>query len=1144
MEKIFFILLILPFTLSSSSTVLLDKLWKLDFNNGEGIKLYPGVLSEINLTLSNTFFNFFKKDEIIYKLEIIKENDNIILTDTNLILNPKENLTYSTYIGLKCKDYKEKYKLYFSSYFKTSENSEFTNLKEFNLDLEIEEDDLTKLKLEPILSEMPGKSLNFFKIENELYNTDEINIIVKNLDEDEPFEFQNIIIKPYLERGELSEKNITNQGILFEYPFKAKKEYTDDKEYKFSLNFKDSIFKKCFKFDYDNEIEIKDESPVIIGEKVKTAIKYNTEVQTDQYKITNSIKIKTKIPVGPSIFSCEFIPSYSQSSSKFFKTFIKKESRLEIIVDNLEPNTEYYAFCNLTNTGIDEKTYNNISLSIGNFENADITTQLIPSNDENRIPQCARFYYSNKVDKEQRLKVKTLGTNYCYYLMKKGLQIFTPLPMIICESTEDTSEYITFCVAPLPLYYYGKYLTNKQKEDFNKLFKQFISDMKENINKYLDNVSFNKNVDQIVDIDISQSSIKVSYLNENYIDTNNKKIINFNITSSHKQSVQCFYNDDLSNNCKFSQLNSNIILNSKKSEIISVTITSPNQNQMYSLNIKCYNALPNFNYRYKTTGVISITYFNVNQDTDEMGKMSPSSPNFPENEDINTNTTINCNEKKNLLNPRCLIDKIVPIYEKITTYLPSIFKDIQNQVQQYSNMLTSQKSSYLKTLGKNIIPQTTDLYQNLTSIFEKIIEFTKYLTYTDCSVYSSGSSNKEKETIKNQNYVKCREIKQNYLEQIINNLKNNLQIFDCNSLNDAIISRLSDDAELNLKYVFMLINEMSNNPESYKKGLSQTLFNATLCIEENFDKYWPIVENQLQNKAYLNSSISAVKKDLTYILLQTLTNLGKVIHFDEIDGYIDSEKTKTGIIKNETYKNIQKKIIEFSKKLNDFGDELYSFSGSMISKIITYKESNTTLKNETVVISIPNKNILIRIYYNYMLKENNAKTLQVLVFDSPLLSIKSSEDDDKSSDSVNTFISIILYDEKGEEIPIKSINKEYRPEILYLKSKYKSLKKCFYYNENKNELETDGVAIDENHEYNGEKYIKCVSSHLTAFTAGTYKFNSNIPLWLALLIVGIIFGVLIGLITILIIVKKKNKNRLSYSKINSEFNKKDALIEY
>ena len=162
----------------------------------------------------------------------------------------------------------------------------------------------------------------------------------------------------------------------------------------------------------------------------------------------------------------------------------------------------------------------------------------------------------------------------------------------------------------------------------------------------------------------------------------------------------------------------------------------------------------------------------------------------------------------------------------------------------------------------------------------------------------------------------------------------------------------------------------------------------------------------------------------------------------------------------------------------------------------------------------------------------------------PLLSIKSSEDDDKSSDSVNTFISIILYDEKGEEIPIKSIKKEYRPEILYLKSKYKSLKKCFYYNENKNELETDGVAIDENHEYNGEKYIKCVSSHLTAFTAGTYKFNSNIPLWLALLIVGIIFGVLIGLITILIIVKKKNKSRLSYSKINSEFNQKDALIEY
>ena len=35
-----------------------------------------------------------------------------------------------------------------------------------------------------------------------------------------------------------------------------------------------------------------------------------------------------------------------------------------------------------------------------------------------------------------------------------------------------------------------------------------------------------------------------------------------------------------------------------------------------------------------------------------------------------------------------------------------------------------------------------------------------------------------------------------------------------------------------------------------------------------------------------NSTILAIKKDLSYIMLQILTNLAKVIHFDEIDGYI------------------------------------------------------------------------------------------------------------------------------------------------------------------------------------------------------------------------------------------------------------------
>ena len=52
-----------------------------------------------------------------------------------------------------------------------------------------------------------------------------------------------------------------------------------------------------------------------------------------------------------------------------------------------------------------------------------------------------------------------------------------------------------------------------------------------------------------------------------------------------------------------------------------------------------------------------------------------------------------------------------------------------------------------------------------------------------------------------------------------------------------------------------------------------------------------------------------------------------------------------------------------------------------------------------------------------MLRKYSAETLQILVFDSPIVSIKPT-DDKKISESVNTFISIILYDQNGTEIPI------------------------------------------------------------------------------------------------------------------------------
>ena len=1149
MKKIFLILLLIGFGLS---LIKLNNNWDLEFNKGEKIKLFPGVYTKVPIQLTNPkILDSINNDETIYNLTLIPNNIYIITSSPEIILNPNENLYYTTYIGLKCMEIQpkpENNKIKYKIYYKNNNNKIFSLLGEFELNLEIK-NEKTEIELEVMIEDMPGKSVNYFRLEEEIYNINEIKIepSIEGL-KNEGFEFKEIVIEPYLDREELYEDNPANHGILFNSPFWTTNEFSKEEDAKIYLSIKDISLNKCFKFDSDISFEKKRKDPVTIDEKVKTAVKFNSEDQTSQCEITNRLNIKTIIPVAPSIVICQFIPNNYENSLKgenikYYRNVITEPTKINAIIDNLEENTEYYANCKLSNTYYVPEMRQNISLSIGNYDETDIKYQLMPSSDKNRIPQCAKFSFNKDISDLKLLELKVKGTLFCYHKMKK-IEELKFLPTVICDAPEYNSKFMTFCVAPLPFYNSGKFLTEKDKNNFNNAFNEFIRELKD----YYKSKDYfiNDKVEQIYDVEISQSSIKASYINETSNDDNkNEKLLNLKVLSLHTQPVECYYNDDLNQNCKFSLLKNSIILNKKEKQIIKVKITSPVHYKMYSLNFKCYNKLSNFKLRYKTTGVMSIfTYFNKDEESEHSPQSESESEeeiNIDDDEDDRKEITIDCFDKKNLMNPRCLKDEHIPITDKLTSDMDQ-FHEIENQAQQYSKMIGSCKKQYFENLEKNLDDESKKENSDLLSLFKNLIEYAKILTYTDCSIYSSGTSNKEEDTIKNDVYVSCRQDKQLRLEKILQIL-NKKHIYNCSSLYNTIISSLGDNLEENLKYVLILINELSNNPESYKKGLSQVLLEATICLQEDFDNYWTKVEKQLTSKEeYLDSTISAIKKDVLYIILQTLTNLAKVIHYDEIDGYINSTKTKTGIILNETYIKIQKKIFECSKKLNEFGDELYSLSTSMFSKIETNKGINITLDNETKIISIPNKNIIIRLYSNYMIKKYNAKTLQILVFDSPLISIKSFEKEAKTSDSVNTFISIILYNERGEEIPIKSIKKEFRPQILYLKDKYKSLKKCFYYNEDKNELETDGISFDDNFEYNGKKYIKCVSKHLTAFTAGTYNFNANIQGWAVFLIVACILIALISVIIIFVIVKKR-KSRISYKNINSELNKDNALLE-
>ena len=1139
--KIFFLIIqIFNFCLTIYS---LNKRWSLEFNNAN-IKLHPGVFTEITIQLKeNTKFTSEFLDESIYNLSIINRNNDIILLDKYIIINSTENLFYTTYIGLNCKKYSDNsYNIKFSI---SPINTIDLTSNEFEVAYRIEKQKV-KIKLDVLMEEMPGKSINFFKLNEEIYNTEEIIIEpkLKSLngleDKSQEFKFNKIVIKPYFERGLLSNENYTNHGILFDYNFSYISKVDKKLEFNVILEITNQSIDEYYVLEKKEfKIKINKDLPPAIDVKVKDAFKYNTEDQTSTYKSTNSIILRTKIPVAPCILSCQFIPMISLSIQSenihIFNTIIKNTEKFYITINNLDANTEYYSSCELTNTHFDESERNKINITIGNKDNLDIIRQLLPSKDENRIPQCVTFTLKNKeIDSVSIQQFKILGINICYWNMKKDENFFLKfLPTIYCQANEDIDKKtVTFCVAPLPLYNFGEYLDIIKKKAFDENFDTFINNIKQNSFFKVEN-----KIERIYDIDLTKSEITTVLARKNK--EKNLLILTFNVSTTHDQPIECYYNSYLKENWKFSLLNTSIVLEKGKNQQINVSISNPLNKTMYSLNFKCFNALPNFFFRYKTTGYINMfTYYH--NETEGNGIDINNSD--KEEQIIGKDTSLDCNKKKNMINPKCLREETVSIIEKMTTAIPLFFKNLENQVKLFSN-LEGLKNLLIEQMEKKFIPSSSQENNNVKNLFENITEIVKHLTYIDCSIYASGSSNKEEETIKANPYIDCRKNKQKHMEYIINILKKNLNISNCTFLNEIIItSKLGNNFEENLKYILFLINELSNNPESFREGFSNILFDSAICLQENFDYIWKKVENQLNDSQDYVDTIAAIKKDVLYILLQTLTNLAKFFHYDELDGYINATKTKTGLILNETYFKIQNIIIDTSKKLKDFDENLYSFGNSILINI--EREEIISNNNEIKIFNISNKNIIIKIYSNYMLKKYNAKHLQILIFDSPIVSIKPSNDSEKLSDTVNTFINIILYDENGKEIPIKYIKKKYRPQILYLKKKYDSLKTCYYYNEDKQELDDEGVIIDENYEYMGQKYIKCTTIHLTAFTAGTYNFNSNIPLWAILLILSILLIVLISIIIIVRIVKKrKAKSRMSqFSDINSEFIQKDSPI--
>ena len=318
------------------------------------------------------------------------------------------------------------------------------------------------------------------------------------------------------------------------------------------------------------------------------------------------------------------------------------------------------------------------------------------------------------------------------------------------------------------------------------------------------------------------------------------------------------------------------------------------------------------------------------------------------------------------------------------------------------------------------------------------------------------------------------------MTNIISLVKNYVQ---CENIDDLISSGVSNDMQENFKYILFLIYEISSNPDSLKEGESEILYNVTLCLQENFDTYWEKVEiNIIQD-----SDKADVKQDVSFILIKTLSNLVNVHHYDELDGYLEQNRTDFGIVRNEQAKKIHRGILDFAKQFHDFGNETYNISSSMNISILKFDDlDDTNLIDREQIYNLSDLGICLKFKPRKMMNDTTGNIVQFIAYDSPLVSVNGSDTD---NNIVRDFISLSIFDENGIELNISNLPEDARPEIFYNQNNNKGMKKCFFYNESYEDLDTNGMTA-ENVTIDGVKYLKCTSEHLTSFTA-SYTTSST-----------------------------------------------------
>lgn len=1133
--------------------------WKLEIKNEYGnddqIVLRSGRYTRITFILSpEDGQKYLDYSQLNSKFKIYLSDKNIKTDEDEYEINLAKSLEYSAYIGLKCKNNISELNYKIQFLIKDSNNMQIElNISPVTV---VIDKTPTKIKLIPVKTYLPEKSYSFFKLGEELYNINELQIIQQNKEDNENYFFTNVDIKEYDTDNDSSKKRFFNGEILLpDYHYGISTSYENlgnETEYIFELGLSadNEEDKECFLLDENYQkltIKALNETPTILNDLTKEAIVYSFENITPKKDESINIQIKLNIPVAPIFLTCE-LNAKKDDDTLLYQKYIYETGEQIFKFDNLKINAEYNIKCKFEDINNEKDEKSSFYILIGNKPGNDIITKIISSKDINRTPQCAIFTFGVNSTIDDLKEFEKLSEKYCYYIMNEKETIMNRImENIKCESDkiddedddDDNKENIRnkymVCAGPSDENYDKKYKRNTNinfNAGFEKLIENLSNNVKineslgisglevESLERYYDNEPPNINKIEI---------IKLKGKNDNKL--------KFNITSTNSQPIKCYYNEELNsnNNKKFISLEiDDVVLNEGETKKIETKIMDqPEEGAMLSLFMICYN-LPGFSIKYESTGIFTAFtyYYSTTGEEDDNDETSP------KKDDI----SIDCKEENNRGHPYCLKDRSNHIIDKIKTKMPDFIEDIMEKSDLFEKLPSSSQLKFLENSKKELINSLQKMVQNgenkenRKEVVEKLTELAEYLHKRDCSLYENDIEYKE-----------CRNKKIEILTDLITAVQS---YFKCSTMIKIIKEGMTDDIEENLKYILFLISEITNNADSLKKGESAILYNITLCLQENFEEYWNNVQNSLEEKSSLPETIKSIKKDISLILIKSLNNLINILHYDEVDGYIKNDDiSKAGIMKNSEGKKIQKGIFDFIKNFNDFGNGIYNISDKMKISVIINDENKEKNNIRTRVLleeqlneendgeqiyNVFDKGIYIILHPKKMMEKRGGHAIQLVIYDSPLIPIEN-----KKIKNVRDFISITIYDKNGKEIDITDLSEEERPIILYNKTLYKKLRHCFYYDEKKEELDTNGIVSKDNYVYRNEKYFRCSSKHLTSFTAGDYISSNSSNWWKVFLI---ILACLIILAIAAFVFIHFRKNKVDNKSIEKDFPNNEGMI--